>query len=264
MSVTSSTASLRSAVATFALGALLACSSAPSGPPPPAAQFGGTSSLRPTPAPTRSRTTATAPKQTKIKFVVIDVAGRPRADIPIRYGQEGRTQSVVYSGANGTVTVAVAPSTYTAKIPNGCWPRVQVHRGQNLRAGVVRGHTSEIRLRVLEMEQRFTATAPVTWTPEPPWRSATDVAYSFTLWDECEGRPATTTSLRGLGFFPTGGLRVGALPARSDRSGTVEVSLRCATAGNATLMFGDRFDAADRVDILSFRRPLDTGASWCG
>ena len=200
-----------------------------------------------------------------LAFSVTDADGRARADVPIRYGQVGRAPSILYSDPRGEASARVRGSTYDIEIPTGCWPRVHVYQAQHLRVGVPTGANQLIKLHVLKMVRRFSATAPVHWSPEPPWDRGRAATLTFTLWDTCAGAPAAGITFNDLAFAPTEGLNIiDEGDKRADAHGVASVEVACATTGNPRLMFGDSVDVADRIDLLRIvARPFDRSSPWC-
>lgn len=242
--------------------ALTGCSAAPPSAPPPAARIGGKGgSLLPVPKDPSAASTTQKPGV--LKFVITDARGRIRRDVPIRYGMVGRARTVVYSDARGRATITIPGSTYAIDIPNGCWPKVRIFRGQTLRVGVVPGTTREVRLRVLEMERRYTASPPMSWSPEPPWEPGTTARITFTLWDRCKDVAAGPIPFPDLTYHPSAAVRVrDEFGKTADARSRAMVEIECLSPDDPTLFFGDPVDPADRVDILALRRPF-SGARWC-
>lgn len=213
-------------------------------------------------APVESATPST---RGTIAIRVRDDRDRPRPGVTVRFiSPAGTRTALVESDGKGVARVAATPGIWRAEIPTGCSGQMIVSSGGSARIGVTERATVRGVLQV-DATRRFMPGPPVKWPTEPPWAPRQDVPLRFRIIDRCDDVPVPDLEFEdALLVRAKGAIRVLEYAPSSDDDGWTSARIQCLEAGDAKLLYYDRFNPSDRVDVLTITAPLDPSAPWCG
>ena len=196
---------------------------------------------------------------------VRDGRDRPRPGVTVHFVSPAGTRTAsVESDGTGRARVTVTPGVWRAEIPTGCSGQMIVSSGGSARIGVPERETVRGVLRV-EATRRFMPGPPVKWPTEPPWAPRHDVELRFRIIDRCDDVPVPNLEFDDVILVRAkGAIRLLERETTSDGDGWTSARIQCLEAGDAKLLYYDRWNPSDRVDVLRITPPLDPSAAWCG
>jgi hypothetical protein len=159
-------------------------------------------------------------------------------------------RGIYRSDGNGKFSFTADPGEYSAQVIAGCTGPLIVEYGGGGGGYLVAGQTVSARIHVTW--KHLVAPADAAFPSKgPDWPVGETIVITFDLYDRCNDDRARNAAFPTWSFRTSPNLEVVGKPSlRSNANGQSDVSIRCKSPGDVTLVAFDTKNPTDEVDMI--------------